>query len=75
MAAPTDANTPALRSNRRRSPHICTANHAAMHIPNTQVKLVKNQSGQWEVVEVVTTPKEGLTASGLQSLEDFFNGK
>jgi len=40
-----------------------------------QVKLVKNQSGQWEVVEVVTTPKEGLTASGLQNLEDFFNGK
>ena len=40
-----------------------------------QVKLVKNQSGQWEVVEVVTTPTEGLTASGLRNLEDFFNGK
>lgn len=38
------------------------------------IKLAKNQSGQWEAVEV-TVPQEGITASGLKSLEDFFNGR
>ena len=38
------------------------------------IKLAKSQSGQWEAVEV-TVPQEGITASGLRSLEDFFNGK
>lgn len=36
------------------------------------VKLAKNQAGQWEAIEV-TVPQEGITASGLKSLEDFFN--
>ena len=36
------------------------------------IKLVKNQTGQWEAVEV-TVPQEGITASGLKSLENFFN--
>jgi hypothetical protein len=38
------------------------------------IKLAKNQAGQWEAVEV-TVPQEGITASGLKSLEDFFNGR
>ncbi len=36
------------------------------------IKLVKNQSGQWEAIEV-TVPQEEITASRLRSLEDFFN--
>lgn len=38
------------------------------------IKLAKNQSGKWEAIEV-TVPQEGITASGLKSLEDFFNGR
>ncbi|MHC4513856.1 MAG: hypothetical protein ACYTGW_22695 [Planctomycetota bacterium] len=44
-----------------------------MSVPGT-VKFVKNQSGQWEAVEI-TAPSEGITPGDLRELEDFFNDR
>ena len=46
---------------------------ACWSVPGT-VKLVLNQSGAWEAVEVVT-PSDGITPGDLRDLEDFLNGK
>ena len=52
---------------------VATLLSGCMSVPGT-VKLIKNQSGVWEAVEVIT-PREGITPRELKDLEDYLNGK